>query len=159
MTARVIGTDGPLCALLADAPAGLVVVALPPTAGPVGALPTEELAHLIDVMLLPAFGALREAADDHLRTVVVCPASACVPDHRDGARSVVGAGVAMLAAAASASHTVNVVAAADDTPIEEVAATVRFLLSDVAPSLNGAIIRMDGGRDAVLSADTRAEGD
>lgn len=160
MTLRVVGTPGPLHDLLAaDAGSGLVILALPASAGPLGALTTDGLSELVDAALTPAFRALREHAAG--RVAVVCPACAILPDHRDGARSVVGAGVAMLAELASArpGTTVNVIAVADNVPQSEVVATVRFALSDAAPSLNGAIIRLDGGRDAALTADTRAEGD
>ena len=51
----------------------------------------------------------------------------------------------------------NVVAVADDVPVDEIAAAVRFALS--TPSLVGAMIRLDGGRDAALAVETRSEGD
>ena len=147
---RVIGADGPLAQALADGPDGLVIVALPPPAGPVGALATDDLAALIDAVLTPAYAALREHTGP---AVIVCPAGSVLPDHRDGARSVVGAGLAMLGEVALA----NVVAVADDVPVDEIAATVRLALS--TPSMRGATIRLDGGRDAVLAAETRSEGD
>ena len=151
---RVVGADAALHAALEDGPDGLVVVALPQPAGPVGAMATDDLAALVDAALLPAFRALREERD---RAVIVCPASAVLPDHRDGARSVVAAGLAMLGEVASAAAPVNVVAVADDVPAADIAAAVRFALT--TPSLNGATIRLDGGRDAVLAAVTRSEED
>jgi len=60
-------------------------------------------------------------------------------------------------AAATPGLAANVIAVADDVPPEEVAEAVRFALAQ--PSLNGATIRLDGGRDAALAAETRAEGD
>ena len=147
---RVVGAEGALAATLADGPDGLVIVALPPSAGPIGAMPTDTLADLIAGTLTLAIEALRE---ERGRAVIVCPASAVVPDHRDGARSVVAAGLAMLGEVAPA----NVVAVADDVPIDEIAAAVRFALS--TPSLVGAMIRLDGGRDAALAVETRSEGD
>jgi hypothetical protein len=62
-------------------------------------------------------------------------------------------------AAALPTITINTIAVADDVPVEEVAALTRFVLAGQAPSLNGTTIRLDGGRDAVLVAETRAEGD
>lgn len=166
MSRTVVGTDGPVAeALRAGAPAGatpqLVIVALPETIGPVGALATEALAALVDATLTPALAALRAAAADGglTRVAIVCPAGAILPDHLDGARSVMGAGLAMLAevAAATPGLAANVVAVADDVPAAEVAEAVEFALA--RPSLNGATIRLDGGRDAALAAETRAEGD
>lgn len=180
MSLLVVGTDGPLARALADAaPAGragdiaaaiarerptqLAIVALPAAAGALGALPTEALAALIDGALAPAFAAVRAAAATGapMRVAIACPATGVLPDHRDGARSVIAAGLAMLGevAAASPALAVNVIAVADDVPVDEAAAAVRFALSDEAPSLNGATIRLDGGRDAVLAAETRSEGD
>lgn len=163
---QVIGTDGPVARALREQPpagarAELVVVALPAPAGPVGALPSGDLAALVDATLTPAITALRAAAGDGAptRVAIVCPAGAVLPDHRDGARSVVAAGLAMLAevAAATPGLAANVIAVADDVPPDEVAEAVRFALAQ--PSLNGATIRLDGGRDAALAAETRAEGD
>ena len=166
MSRTVIGTEGPVTRALRDAaPAEaspeLVIVALPEPVGPVGALATDALAALVDATLTPALAALRAAAAEGgpVRVAIVCPAGAVLPDHRDGARSVVGAGFAMLAevAAATPGLAANVVAAADDVSPAEVAAAVEFALAQ--PSLDGATIRLDGGRDAALAAETRAEGD
>lgn len=180
MSLLVVGTDGPLARALVDAvppvrpddvvaalarerPTQLAIIGLPAPAGALGAIATETLADLIEQMLHPAFAALRAAAaaDAPLRIALVCPAAGVLPDHRDGARSVVAAGLAMVGevAAAAPALAVNVIAIADDVPADEAAATVRFALSDQAPSLNGATIRLDGGRDAVLAAETRSEGD
>ena len=73
----------------------------------------------------------------------------------------IGAGLTMLVevAAAMSTVTINAIAVADDVPAEEVAAMTRFVLSGQTPSLTGTTIRLDGGRDAVLAAETRAEGD
>ena len=147
---RVLGAEGALAAALADGPDGLVIVALPPSAGPIGAMATDAFADLIAGTLTPAIAALRDAPG---RAVIVCPACAGLPDHRDGARSVVAAGLAMLGEVAPA----NVVAVADDVPVDDIAAAVRFALS--TPSLVGAMIRLDGGRDAALAVETRSEGD
>jgi hypothetical protein len=178
MSLLVVGTDGPVARALEDvpppatpsaiadavaagAPSELAVVTLPAPAGPVGALGPDAFADLLEQALTPAFTALALVARSGrpVRVAVVCPAGAVLPDHLDGARSVVGAGLAMLAEVASASPglTANVVAVADDAPAEEVAQAVRFALAQ--PGLNGATIRLDGGRDAVLAAETRAEGD
>ena len=180
MSLLVVGTDGPLARALVDAvpparpddvvaalaraqPTQLAVIALPAPAGALGAVATDALAELIEQTLHPAFAALRAAAaaDAPLRIALVCPAAGVLPDHRDGARSVVAAGLAMLGevAAAAPALAVNVIAVGDDVPVAETAAAVRFALSDQAPSLNGATIRLDGGRDAVLAAETRSEGD
>jgi hypothetical protein len=73
----------------------------------------------------------------------------------------VAAGLTMLTEVAAdlPTLTINTIAVADDVPAAEVAALARHILSGVTPSLNGATIRLDGGRDAVLAAETRAEGD
>ena len=96
-----------------------------------------------------------------VRIVLICPADGVLPDHLDGARSVVAAGLTMLTEVAAdlPTLTINTIAVADDIPAAEVAALARHILSGVTPSLNGATIRLDGGRDAVLAAETRAEGD
>jgi hypothetical protein len=166
LSRTVIGTEGPVAWALrdgtpADATPQIVIVALPEPVGPVGALPTAALAALIDATLTPALAALRAAAADGgpVRAAIVCPAGAVLPDHRDGARSVAAAGLAMLAevAAATPGLAANVVAVADAVPVAEVAAAVELALAQ--PSMNGATIRLDGGRDAALAAETRAEGD
>ncbi|MGI9187396.1 MAG: hypothetical protein ACR2J9_07770, partial [Gaiellales bacterium] len=70
------------------------------------------------------------------------------------------AGLTMLAevSAQLPTVTINAIAVADDVPAEEVAALTRFVLSGQTPSLNGTTMRLDGGHDAVLAAETRAEG-
>lgn len=178
MSLLLIGTDGPVAralgdappasspeaiaeAMAADPPSELVVLALPEPAGPVGALGPESFAALLEQALTPAFGAVALLARTGrpARIAVVCPAGGVLPDHEDGARAVLGAGLAMLAEVASAAPglTANVVAVADDARAQDVAQAVRFTLAQ--PGLNGATIRLDGGRDAVLAAETRAEGD
>jgi hypothetical protein len=176
----VLGTDCAVARALADAapaadpavavaavadrrPARIAIIALPASVGPIGALPTETLAELVDATVTLALGVTREAAGlgSPVRIAIVCPADAVHPDHLDGARSVIGAGLTMLVevAAALPTITINAIAVADDVPAEEVAALTRFVLSGETPSLNGTTIRLDGGRDAVLAAQTRAEGD
>ena len=166
--ARALGGDDPRVAL-ADAagivadhgPTELVVVALPPSGRTVGTLATEVLADLLDDTVSAAFAVARAAASGAgpRRIVIVGPACGAMADHRDGVRSVAGAGLAMLVEIASATDglTANLVAIADDVPASAVADAVDFALAQAA--LNGATIRLDGGRDAVLAADTRAEGD
>ena len=178
MSLLVVGTDGPVARALRDAeppadpggvlaaigdtrPSELVIVALPAPAGPVGAMPTDALADLVGRMLTPAFTAAAALADggEPVRIAIVCPAGGVLPDHADGARSVAAAGLAMLTeiCAATPGLTANAIAVADDVPAAETAEAVRFALAQ--PSLNGATIRLDGGRDAALAAETRAEGD
>jgi hypothetical protein len=180
MTQLVVGTDGPVARALhaaepialADAastaiterrPSELAIVALPPPAGTIGAISTHDFATLTESTVTLAMAATRAAAQlaAPVRVVILCPADAVHPDHLDGARSVIGAGLTMLAEVAAdlPTITINTIAVADDVPAEEVAALTRFVLSGQTPSLNGTTIRLDGGRDAVLAAETRAEGD
>lgn len=178
MSLLVVGADGPVARALLDAtpaasradavaaieaagPGDLAIVALPDPAGPVGSLAGDALADLLERTLTPAVAAAAAAARSGVprRIAIVCPAGAVIPDHADGARSVLGAGLAMLAeiCAATPGLAANVIAVADHVPAAEVADAVRFALAQ--PSLNGATIRLDGGRDAALAAETRAEGD
>ncbi len=144
-------------------PSELVIIALPTTAGPVGALTTEDLGSLIGRTVTVGFVATKLAAQlDHpVRVVVVCTANGVLPDHLDGARAVASAGLTMLTEVCSPvpNLTINTIAVADDVPVQEVADTVRWVLTSSSSSLNGATIRLDGGRDAVLAAETRAEED
>lgn len=155
--------DAATSALLEQRPDEIALIALPASPGPIGELPTDALAELAHDTVTLALGVARLAAQGEtpVRIAVVCPADAVHPDHLDGARSVVGAGLTMLVevAAALPTITINAIAVADDVPADEVAALTRFVLSGQTPSLNGTIIRLDGGRDAVLAAETRAEGD
>lgn len=180
MTLLVVGTDGAVARALRDdappataadaaaavereRPSQLAIIALPASAGPVGALADDAFAALIDATVTCALAAATAAARLGLpmRIAIVTSSDGVLPDHLDGARSVAAAGLAMLAEVAAAADglTANAIAVADDVPVAEVAAVVRFALSDEAPSLNGATIRLDGGRDAVLAAETRTEGD
>ena len=150
-------------AILAQRPDQIAIVAVPAPAGPIGAMTTDEFAKLTETTVTLAIGAAKAAAqlEQPVRITIVCPADAVHADHLDGARSVIGAGLTMLVevAAALPTITINAIAVADDVPAEEVAAMTRFVLSGQAPSLNGTTIRLDGGRDAVLAAETRVEGD
>ncbi|MGI9117285.1 MAG: hypothetical protein ACR2JV_06585 [Gaiellales bacterium] len=174
MSLLVVGHDGPVARALHDgAPAGpdavaetlpeaLAIVALPASAGSIGALDTSAFAELADATVTMAIAAATQAAalGTPVRIALLCPADGLHPDHLDGARSVVAAGLTMLTevAAALPGITMNTIAVADDVPAAEVAEVARLALSGVATSLNGATIRLDGGRDAVLAAETRAEG-
>jgi hypothetical protein len=168
--ARALDDAAPLAQLeaatttiLAERPDQIAIVALPAPAGPIGAMATDRFAALTETTVTLAIGTAKVAAQlEHpVHIAIVCPADAIHPDHLDGARSVIGAGLAMLVevAAALPTITINAIAVADDVPAEEVAAMTRFVLSGQTPSLNGTTIRLDGGRDAVLAAETRAEGD
>jgi hypothetical protein len=180
MTMLVLGTDGAIARALRDAtpvnrsteaeqaivterPEQIAIVALPASVGPVGELTPAQFAELTTDTVTLAIEATKAASQlEHpVRIAIVCPADAVYPNHLDGARSVVGAGLTMLAevAAALPTITINTIAVADDVPAEEVEAMTRFVLSGQTPSLNGTTIRLDGGRDAVLTAETRAEGD
>ncbi len=152
-----------VCAELASA-SGIdraVIVALPERGETLGQTSPDAFARLADAWLTVPAGAVKTLAalGQPLRITLVFPASACMPDHRDGARSVVAAGLAMLVEVSSAlpGLAVNGVAVADDVPLEEVAAVVRMTLAGDLVALNGATIRLDGGRDAVMAAETRAE--
>ena len=155
--------DAAASAIRAQRPDAIALIALPAGAGPIGELSTDALAGLVHDTVTFALGVARLAAQGEtpVRIVIVCPADAIHPDHLDGARSVVGAGLTMLVevSAALPGITINAIAVADDVPAEEVAALSQFVLSGQTPSLNGTTIRLDGGRDAVLTAETRAEGD
>lgn len=168
--ARALAEDAPVAdptlavaAVAGHRPDRIAVIALPESVGSIGALPTGTFAELVDSTVALGLGVTREAArlGTPVRIVIVCPAGALHPDHLDGARSVLGAGLTMLVevAAALPTITINAIAVADDVPADEVAALTRFVLSGATPSLNGTTIRLDGGRDAVLAAETRAEGD
>ena len=180
MTLLTVGTDGAITralndaaplghvdaattAILAERPDQIAIIGLSAPAGPIGAMTTDSFAALTGTTVTLAIGATKAAAQlEHpVRIAIVCPADAIHPDHLDGARSVIGAGLTMLVevAAAMSTVTINAIAVADDVPAEEVAAMTRFVLSGQTPSLNGTTIRLDGGRDAVLAAETRAEGD
>ena len=52
---------------------------------------------------------------------------------------------------------VNAILVADGAAPAEVATVANLVLGDTAESINGTTIRMDGGRDAVLAAETRTE--
>ena len=155
--------DAATAAVLAEQPDQIAIVALLSPAGPIGALAPAAFGALVDATVTFAMMVTKVSAQlgAPVRIAIVCPADAMHPDHLDGARSVVGAGLTMLAevAAALPTITINTIAVADDVPAEEVAAFARFVLSGQTPSLNGTTIRLDGGRDAVLAAETRAEGD
>lgn len=144
-------------------PDAIAIVALPAPVGPIGALAPTAFAELAGATVTLAVAVAQAAAQSEqpVRIVIVCPADGILPDHLDGARSVVAAGLTMLTEVAAALPilTINTLAVADDVPAAEVAAFAHHLLSGVTPSLNGATIRLDGGRDAVLAAETRAEGD
>ena len=168
--ARALQSSAPIASMSAaeDAvsdrrPDEIAIIALPAPAGPIGALSPEAFAALTADTVTFAIAMSRRATQlgHPVRIAIVCSADAVYPDHLDGARSIVGAGLAMLAevAAALPNITINTIAVADDVPAKEVAAMTRFVLSGQAPSLNGTTIRLDGGRDAVLVAETRAEGD
>lgn len=168
--ARALQSSAPIASLSAaeDAmsdqrPDEIAIIALPAPAGPIGALSPEAFAALTADTVTFAIAMSKRATQlEHpVRIAIVCPADAVYPDHLDGARSIVGAGLTMLAevAAALPNITINTIAVADDVSAEEVAALTRFVLSGQTPSLNGTTIRLDGGRDAVLVAETRAEGD
>ena len=180
MTLLVVGTDGAVAralqnaepvataeaaaaAIVAQQPDQIAMIALPSPVGAIGALSTDDFAALVDTTVTLALIVAKSAAQlaQPVRLVIVCPADAIHPDHLDGARSVIGAGLTMLVevAAALPTITINAIAVADDVSAEEVTAMTRFVLSGQTPSLNGTTIRLDGGRDAVLAAETRAEGD
>ena len=180
MSLLVVGTDGPVAQALGSAaplsgvgeavlavqeqrPDAVAVVALPASAGPIGALAPPDFAELAAGTVTLAVMIAQQAAllAQPVRIVLICPADGVLPDHLDGARSVVASGLTMLTEVAAdlPTLTINTIAVADDVPAAEVAALARHILSGVTPSLNGATIRLDGGRDAVLAAETRAEGD
>ena len=180
MTLLTVGTDCVIARALVDVapldqvaaataaigthrPDQIAIVALPAPAGPIGAMPTEAFAELADTTVSFALLVAKAAAqlEQPVRIAIICPADAIHPDHLDGARSVIGAGLTMLVevAAALPTVTINAIAVASDVPAGEVAAMTQVILSGQTPSLNGTTIRLDGGRDAVLAAETRAEGD
>ena len=180
MSLLVIGTDGAVAQTLGSAaplsgvdeavlavqelrPDAVAVVALPASAGPIGALAPAAFAELAAGTVTLAVMIAQQAAllAQPVRIVLICPADGVLPDHLDGARSVVAAGLTMLTEVAAdlPTLTINTIAVADDVPAAEVAVLARHILSGVTPSLNGATIRLDGGRDAVLATETRAEGD
>lgn len=178
MTRLVIGPDGPLAralhdaepaermgaavtAILAQRPDELAIIATAGPHAPVGATTTEELAEAVGRGVGVALVAVKIAGQlgQPVRIALIAPAAAVLPDHADGVRSVVGAGIAMLAelAAATPDLTASTIAVADDVAPAEVARVAELVLDGSTPALNGATIRLDGGRDAVLAAATRAE--
>lgn len=52
---------------------------------------------------------------------------------------------------------VNAILVTDETEPTEVATVADLMLGTSAESINGTTIRMDGGRDAVLAAETRTQ--
>ena len=180
MTFLVVGIDCPVAralhdsepvarlgaaagAILEQRPDQIAIVALAAPIGPVGAAAPAALAELAGrtITLAVVVAKLAAQLEQPVRIAILSPADGVIPDHHDGARSVVAAGLTMLTEVASALPliTINTIAVADDVPPQEVAALTRFVLSGATPSLNGATIRLDGGRDAVLAFETRAEGD
>lgn len=178
MTRLVVGVDGPLArglgasappdrlgvvaeAILAQRPSELVIVAVGPPVGPLGAAPTDALAAAVDATLSVAVVAVKLATqlEQPVRIALVAPASAVLPDHLDGVRSVAAAGLAMLTEVAAALEgiRINTIAVADDVPADEVARVVDLVLDERIAHLNGATVRLDDGRDAVLTAQTRSE--
>lgn len=136
-----------------------VIIAMPVTQGTAGGIDTDALARIVEQgVTLPAV-AIRSISERgrSARVAVICPACALLPDHLDGARSVVAAGLAMLVEIATTlpGVKINLIAVADNVPAAEVARVVETVLDGDTPSLNGATIRLDGGRDAVLAAETR----
>lgn len=178
MTRVVVGPDGPIARALLDAPPlermgaaasaileqrpdELAIVVTGGRAAPVGTLTTEELGEVLGRTVGLGLVAVKIAGqlDQPVRVAMVAPACALRPDHRDGLRSVAGAGIAMLTelAAAAPGLTACMIAVADDVPAGEIAVVADLVLGGRAPALNGAMIRLDRGRDAVLAAVTRAE--
>ncbi|MSO47213.1 MAG: hypothetical protein EXQ67_03895 [Thermoleophilia bacterium] len=181
MTRLVIGTHGAVAQSLADGarfassparttvreivrrdrPTELAIVALPPSCGSLGAVETNELERLLGETLTAAAAAIQTLSELDLstRVVIVCPTGGLIPDHRDGVRSLVSAGLVMLMEVASTlpSISVNAILVADAIAPSEVAIVANLMLGTSAESINGATIRMDGGQDAVLAAETRTE--
>lgn len=181
MTRLVIGTHGAVAQALAggarvassparttvreivrrDRPTELAIVALPPTLGPLGAIETSELERLLGETLTAAAAAIQTLSELELstRVVIVCPTGGLIPDHRDGVRSLIAAGLVMLMEVASTlpGIAVNAILVTDETEPTEVATVADLMLGTSAESINGTTIRMDGGRDAVLAAETRTE--
>ena len=181
MTRLVIGTHGTVAQALAegarfassparttvreivrrDRPTELAIVALPPSLGPLGTVETSELERLLGETLTAASAAIQTLTElDHsTRVVIVCPTGGLLPDHCDGVRSTIAAGLVMLMEVASTlpGISVNALLVADAIPPAEVATVANLLLGISAESINGTTIRMDGGHDAVLAAETRTE--
>ena len=181
MTRLVIGTHGAVSQALAegarfassparttvreivrrDRPTELAIVALPPSLGPLGAVETTELDRLLGETLTAASAAIQTLTelDNSARVVIVCPTGGLLPDHCDGVRSMVSAGLVMLMEVASTLPGINVnaILVADGAAPAEVATVANLVLGDTAESINGTTIRMDGGHDAVLAAETRTK--
>ncbi len=166
--ARALGAVAPpermgqaVAAILEQQPTELAIIGTGGGPAPLGATPTDDLSAALDRTVGLALVAVKVAGQlEHpVRIALIAPAAALMPDHADGVRSVAGAGLAMLGeiAAATPGMAASTVAVADGVPPEEVAAVVDLVLGGTAPALNGATIRLDGGRDAVLAAATRAE--
>lgn len=181
MTRLVIGTHGAVAQALADGgrfassparttvreivrrdrPTELAIVALPPSLGSLGEVATSELERLLGETLTAAAAAIQTVSELGLstRVVIVCPTGGLIPDHRDGVRSLLAAGLVMLMEVASTlpGICINAILVADETAPLEIAAVANLMLGTSAESINGTTIRMDGGHDAVLAAETRTE--
>jgi hypothetical protein len=137
-----------------DRPTELAIVALPAPCGPLGAAVTSDLERLLHETVSTAAAALQMLSELDLstRVVIVCPTGGLLPNHCDGVRSMLAAGLVMLMEVASSlpGISVNAILVADEVSPAEVATVANLLLGNGAVSVNGTSIRIDGGRDALL---------